>query len=110
MQRDLGNEVIVAIAAVGILAFAITFAIILSLSNTPDASATATITSNSSGGSPVATSVAGGSTAIPPTENTVATLTSIAATVQQAQSAAGTEVIATADQPVATALPTQSLV
>jgi LysM repeat protein len=35
MQRDLGNEVIVAIAAIGILAFAVTFAIILSLTNTP---------------------------------------------------------------------------
>jgi len=44
MQRDLGNEVIVAIAAVGILAFAVTFAIILSLSNTPGATATATAT------------------------------------------------------------------
>lgn len=33
MQRDLGNEVIVAIIAVGVLAFALIFGIILSLSN-----------------------------------------------------------------------------
>lgn len=33
MQRDIGNELIVAIIAVGILAFALTFGIILSLSN-----------------------------------------------------------------------------
>ncbi|MBZ0279684.1 MAG: hypothetical protein K8L97_03010 [Anaerolineae bacterium] len=32
MQRDIGNEVIVAIAAIGVLAFAVAFAIILSLS------------------------------------------------------------------------------
>jgi LysM repeat protein len=33
MQRDIGNEVIVAIIVVGVLAFALTFGIILSLSN-----------------------------------------------------------------------------
>ncbi len=42
MRRDLGNEVIVAIAAVGILAFAITFAIILSLSSPSNETGTAT--------------------------------------------------------------------
>lgn len=36
MQRDLGNEVIVAIAAVAVLAFAITFGILLSLSDRND--------------------------------------------------------------------------
>jgi hypothetical protein len=112
MQRDLGNEVIVAIAAVGILAFAITFAIILSLSNTPEATATATIPSNISGGSPIATAVASGSTNVAPTENTIATLTSIAATVQQAQTSVSTATIITAEttQQAETALPTQSLV
>jgi len=58
MQRDLGNEVIVAIAAVGILAFAITFAIILSLSNTPEATPTATIPSNTSSVTQAATAAA----------------------------------------------------
>ena len=33
MRRDIGNEVIVAIAVVGVLAFALMFAIVLSLSN-----------------------------------------------------------------------------
>lgn len=82
MQRDLGNEVIVAIAAVGILAFAITFAIILSLSNTPEATATATIPSNSGGGSPVSTSVGGINTEAIPTEDSAATFTAIAATIE----------------------------
>ena len=38
MQRDIGNEIIVAIVAVAVLVFALTFGIILSLSNadTPD--------------------------------------------------------------------------
>ncbi|MCB9451665.1 MAG: LysM peptidoglycan-binding domain-containing protein [Anaerolineaceae bacterium] len=43
MPRDIGNEIIVAIAAIGILAFAFVFAIILSLSNTADTSLTATV-------------------------------------------------------------------
>jgi LysM repeat protein len=64
MQRDLGNEVIVAIAAVGILAFAITFAIILSLTNTPEATPTVTVSGNT-GGSPVATSVAASASETP---------------------------------------------
>ncbi|MEO8611874.1 MAG: LysM peptidoglycan-binding domain-containing protein [Chloroflexota bacterium] len=112
MQRDLGNEVIVAIAAVGILAFAITFAIILSLSNTPEATATATIASNIGGVSPDATAVAGLSTDVVPTENTVATLTSIAATVAQAQTNVPTEtvVIVGTQQQVETGIPTQALV
>src|SRR6266496_1170878 len=40
MQRDIGNEFIVAIIAVGILAFAVAFAIILSLSGGAGQSAT----------------------------------------------------------------------
>lgn len=35
MRRDIGNELVVAIAAVGVLAFALIFGVILSLSNTP---------------------------------------------------------------------------
>lgn len=42
MQRDIGNELIVAIIAVGILAFALTFGIILSLSNQNTATPTNT--------------------------------------------------------------------
>ncbi len=42
MQRDIGNEFIVAIIAVGILAFAVAFAIILSLSGGAGQGATAT--------------------------------------------------------------------
>jgi hypothetical protein len=112
MQRDLGNEVIVAIAAVGILAFAITFAIILSLSNTPEAIATATIPSNIGGGSPVATAVVVVSTNVVPTENTVATLTSIAATVQQAETNIPTEslVIEETVEPTETNVPTEAVV
>ena len=112
MQRDLGNEVIVAIAAVGILAFAITFAIILSLSNTPEATATATIPSNIGGGSPVATAVVGVSTNVVPTENTVATLTSIAATVQQAETNIPTQslVIEATVEPTETNVPTKAVV
>lgn len=48
MQRDIGNEVIVAILAVAVLAFALTFGIILSLSNTsPDATQQAVVTTES---------------------------------------------------------------
>ncbi len=42
MQRDIGNEFIVAIVAVGVLAFAVAFAIILSLSGGAGQAATAT--------------------------------------------------------------------
>ncbi|MCB9454991.1 MAG: LysM peptidoglycan-binding domain-containing protein [Anaerolineaceae bacterium] len=42
MPRDIGNEIVVAIAAIGILAFAFVFAIVLSLSNISDADQTAT--------------------------------------------------------------------
>ncbi|MBZ0278622.1 MAG: LysM peptidoglycan-binding domain-containing protein [Anaerolineae bacterium] len=42
MPRDIGNEIVVAIAAIGVLAFALVFAIVLSLSNVPDAAQTAT--------------------------------------------------------------------
>lgn len=44
MRRDIGNEVIVAIAVVGVLAFAITFAVILSLSGGTGTDATETAT------------------------------------------------------------------
>jgi len=44
MQRDIGNEVIVAIAAIGVLAFAVAFAIILSLSNSTTSQPTLTPT------------------------------------------------------------------
>lgn len=40
MQRDIGNEIIVAIVVVGVLAFALTFAIILSLSSGTTAAST----------------------------------------------------------------------
>lgn len=42
MQRDVGNEVIVAIVAVGVLAFVIIFAVVLSLSGTGQSSETPT--------------------------------------------------------------------
>ncbi len=44
MRRDIGNEVIVAIAVVGVLAFAITFAVILSLSGGTGTDTTETAT------------------------------------------------------------------
>jgi len=56
MRRDLGNEVIVAIVTVGVLAFALAFGIILSLSTAP-AGATATVPSNTSPNTDVATAV-----------------------------------------------------
>lgn len=43
MRRDIGNEVIVAIVAVGALALALTFAIILSLSGRPQSTGTETL-------------------------------------------------------------------
>ncbi len=43
MRRDLGNEIIVAIAAIGMLAVAIVFAIILSLSRNAENAATPTV-------------------------------------------------------------------
>lgn len=55
MQRDVGNEVIVAIVAVGVLAFVIMFAIILSLSG-------------AGGDGPVATQQAGAATTLPPSK------------------------------------------
>ncbi|MBC7812289.1 MAG: hypothetical protein H7175_14130, partial [Burkholderiales bacterium] len=42
MQRDIGNEVIVAIIAVAVLAFALTFGVILSLTSPPQGETTLT--------------------------------------------------------------------
>ncbi len=56
MRRDLGNEVIVAIVTVGVLAFALTFGIILSLSTT-EATSTPTVQSNVAAGTEEETQV-----------------------------------------------------
>jgi hypothetical protein len=48
MRRDIGNEIIVAIAAIGMLAIAIVFAIILSLSRNAENTTTPTIPSGTS--------------------------------------------------------------
>jgi hypothetical protein len=104
MQRDLGNEVIVAIAAVGILAFAITFAIILSLSNTPDATATATLPSSNGAGTPIATTAAVDPSATnvePTTETIIATSTSTDEIVATAQANDNTTIEATSAVPTA---------
>lgn len=66
MQRDFGNELIVAIAAVAVLAFAVVFGIVLSLSSgTTELPATATVLSNVATDFAPVTEVAAAATAEP---------------------------------------------
>ncbi len=75
MRRDIGNEVIVAIAAVGVIAFAVIFGIVLTISNGDQGAAATTV--------PLATRQPTVLFTLPPTEVTPATDSPAATVVAQ---------------------------
>jgi|FLYN01.1.fsa_nt_gi hypothetical protein len=105
MRRDLGNEVIVAIVAVGVLAFALTFGIILSLSTT---TVTPTVQSNVAINTEGETEVAGDSSATsgPTTPAPINTLSTHTQSVTVEPSETRLSAVEKTTEPVETAVPT----
>jgi hypothetical protein len=107
-RRDVGNEVIVALAAIGMLALALTFGVVLTLSRTVS-NPTQTVTAVAVGGTGLATLPATASATLPATLPATAQATNQTATTAPATSQAATHLATTvAGTTAATLLATES--